>query len=64
MCRLKTITRLLADSNGATAVEYGLVLALIVLAIIGSISNFGAEVGSTWNNIAQQSLSASSAAAG
>lgn len=34
------ITRFLRDDSGATAIEYGLICALIFLVIIGSISAF------------------------
>ena len=45
---LKTLGR---DERGATAVEYGLILALIFLAMIGAVQSFGTETISMWNNI-------------
>ena len=36
--------RLKADETGATAVEYGLICALIVLAILGGIKTLGADI--------------------
>lgn len=36
-------TRFLRDQSGATAVEYGLLLASIFLAIIGAVTLFGQE---------------------
>ncbi|MBN9465957.1 Flp family type IVb pilin [Brevundimonas sp.] len=35
------IARFLRDDDGATAIEYGLICALIFLAIVGSISALG-----------------------
>jgi pilus assembly protein Flp/PilA len=46
------IKRLLADQRGATAIEYGLILALIVLAMIGALSAFAGESELTWNTVA------------
>ncbi len=35
------MSRFWADRNGATAIEYGLICALIVLAILASVSALG-----------------------
>ena len=40
--------RLLRDSRGATAVEYGLIVALVVIAIIGAISGVADENTGLW----------------
>ncbi|WP_066717283.1 Flp family type IVb pilin [Sphingomonas pituitosa] len=40
--------------RGATAVEYGLIIALIVLAMVGALSVFGGTTSSMWNNVSQQ----------
>ena len=40
------------DSRGATAVEYALILALIVVAMIGSLNTFASKTISMWNNVA------------
>ncbi|WP_292230670.1 Flp family type IVb pilin [Brevundimonas sp.] len=37
----RLIARLLRDDSGATAIEYGLICALIFLVIIGSVVAFG-----------------------
>ena len=34
----KTLRRLLTDQKGATAIEYGLIVALIVIAMMGGLS--------------------------
>jgi len=35
------IARFLCDDDGATAIEYGLLLALICVVVIGSVTAFG-----------------------
>ncbi|SFJ01281.1 pilus assembly protein Flp/PilA [Sphingomonas sp. NFR04] len=40
--------------RGATAVEYGLIIAMIVLAMVGALSLFGNTATSMWNNVSQQ----------
>lgn len=44
----------LACDRGATAVEYGLVLALITLAVIGSIAMTGNKTMEKWGNVANE----------
>ncbi len=41
------LRRLTADENGATAVEYGLMAALIALTIFGAISSVGQGIKNT-----------------
>lgn len=48
----RTLRALLRDMRAATAVEYGLILALIVVAIIASISATGQGTWGMWTNIA------------
>jgi pilus assembly protein Flp/PilA len=47
----KTLRRLLADQGGATAVEYGLIAALICVAAIGGISSLGGGANGMWGNL-------------
>lgn len=42
--------------RGATAVEYGLILALICLAIVGAMSNVANKTIGMWNNVATEVL--------
>ena len=42
------------ETDGATAVEYGLILALIFLAMVGAIQTFGITVISFWTMVADQ----------
>jgi len=50
----RTLRRLLADQKAATAVEYGLIAALIVVAVIGSISLLGGGSGGMWTRISDE----------
>ena len=43
--------RLCSDKRGATAVEYGLIAALIVVAMMGGLSTMGGGVGGMWTKI-------------
>ena len=38
------VARLLKDKSGATAIEYGLIAALICVAIVGGLSSLGANM--------------------
>lgn len=46
------LKRLGRDTEGATAVEYGLILALIFLSMIGAVSSFGQTTIDMWNRVA------------
>jgi pilus assembly protein Flp/PilA len=43
--------RFLKDESGATAIEYGLIAALISVAIIGAASSLGGSISNTFNKI-------------
>jgi pilus assembly protein Flp/PilA len=54
----KNFRRLRRDKRGATAIEYGLIVALIGVAIMGALSSLGGGVGGMWtklNNAVQSS---------
>ena len=44
--------KLRSDKRGATAIEYGLIAALIVIAMMGALANLGGGAGGMWSNIA------------
>jgi len=50
----RTLRRLLSDQKGATAIEYGLIAALIVVAMMGALSALGGGAGGMWTNIANK----------
>jgi len=43
--------KLFADSSGATAIEYGLIAALIAVAAIGGIASLGGGAGGMWTDL-------------
>ena len=45
------ISRFLKNEDGATAIEYGLIAALIAVAIIGGARALGTNIGDTFNNV-------------
>ena len=44
--------KLIKNSEGATAIEYGLIAALIAVAAIGAMSSIGSNLKTTFNNVA------------
>jgi pilus assembly protein Flp/PilA len=44
--------KLIKNNEGATAIEYGLIAALIAVAAIGAMSSIGTNLKSTFNNVA------------
>ena len=42
------------DRRGATAVEYGLILAMIFLAMVAGVSNFADTTINMWNHVATE----------
>ena len=55
---ITTLKRLFADRRGATAVEYGLILAGIVLAVFGAIQSLGGATSGMWNNVSTKVINA------
>ena len=49
---MKKFYAMLKDESGATAIEYGLIAALIAVAIIAAISLLGGELSNTFNKVA------------
>ncbi|GAA5057125.1 hypothetical protein GCM10023208_22220 [Erythrobacter westpacificensis] len=45
------IKRLLRDTRGATAVEYGIILAMIVIGMIAAMQSFANEAIEMWNDV-------------
>lgn len=48
----KLIAKFFADDSGATAIEYGLIAALISVAIITAVTSVGSHLNSTFNSVA------------
>lgn len=55
---LSILRTIAADQHGATAVEYGLILAMVFLAMLGAVSAFGTAVIDMFNNVSSKSVSA------
>lgn len=45
------LRRLLTDRRGATAVEYGLIVSLIVIAMVGALQAVAGKTVSMWGNV-------------
>jgi pilus assembly protein Flp/PilA len=46
---MKFINKLIRDEAGATAIEYGLIAALVAVAAIAAMQGLGSQVKSTFN---------------
>ena len=51
MFAIRTMLRLRSDKRGATAIEYGLIVALIAVAIISSLSKLGGGANGMWSQL-------------
>ncbi len=49
---MQTIRNIFQNKKGATAIEYGLIAALIAVAAIGAMSSLGNNLNSTFNKVA------------
>ena len=50
---MKTIRKFFKNDKGATAIEYGLIAALIAVAAIGAMSSLGDKLGNTFNKVGE-----------
>jgi pilus assembly protein Flp/PilA len=50
----KTLRKLGADARGATAIEYGLIAALIIVAMMGGLSALGGGSAGMWGKISSE----------
>ena len=48
---MKFINKMLRDEQGATAIEYGLIAALIAVAAITAMQSLGSELNTTFNTV-------------
>jgi len=56
---MKFLKNLYLSDKGATAIEYGLIVALIALAIIVAISGVGNSTGNMWNFVTDEVVTSS-----
>ncbi len=55
----KFVTRFVKDESGATAIEYGLIVALIAVVIIGAVTTIGKNLGTAFSTISTSTAAAS-----
>ncbi len=48
---MKFLKKLAGEKRGATAIEYGLIAALIAVAAIGAMSTLGGKLSNTFSNV-------------
>jgi len=53
---MNLISRFVRDESGATAIEYGLIAALIAVVIITAVTSVGTNLSGTFNTIAGKVL--------
>lgn len=51
---MKFIKKFVRDTKAATAIEYGLIAALIAVAVIGGVSTLGQNANATFNTISSE----------
>lgn len=54
---MNALLRLLRSQRGATAIEYGLIAALIAVAAISAMSTVGTRLSKTFNNVSSKLVS-------
>ncbi len=57
---ITTLARFVKDENGATAIEYGLIAALVSVAAIGALTALGTNLSNLFNTVSSSVTSASS----
>ncbi|MGB8601391.1 MAG: Flp family type IVb pilin [Rhizomicrobium sp.] len=50
----KFLARFAADESGVTAIEYGLIAALIAVVIIGAVTSVGGKLNNTFTTVASK----------
>ncbi len=51
---MRRLMNLLRNDEGATAIEYGLIAALIAVAAITAMTSIGSQLGNTFNNVSNK----------
>ena len=55
----KFVTRFVNNESGATAIEYGLIVALIAVVIITAVTTLGKNLGTAFNTVSSNLVAAS-----
>ena len=58
MSMVQLIEKLARDERGATAVEYGFMLVMIVLAMMSALSGVATETSALWDEVSSKSAEA------
>lgn len=53
------LSKIVRDDRGATAVEYGLIISMIVLAMVGALRGVAGTTSNMWNYVSNQVSSSS-----
>jgi len=48
---LKTVYRFIIEEDGATAIEYGLIAAIVAIGLISSLQSLKSNLSSTFSNV-------------
>ncbi|MFN3945413.1 MAG: Flp family type IVb pilin [Allosphingosinicella sp.] len=56
---MRRFGELFKDERGATAIEYGLILALVFLAMVGAVNSFADVVINMWMGVSNDVVAAS-----
>jgi pilus assembly protein Flp/PilA len=48
---MKTLVKLFRDESGATAIEYGLIAALIAVVVVTALTTVGTNLKTTFNTV-------------
>jgi pilus assembly protein Flp/PilA len=51
---MRFLAKLIRDERAATAVEYGLIISMVVLAMVAALGNFAGSTTQMWNNVSQE----------
>ena len=51
---IKVLNRFAKNESGATAIEYGLIAALVGVAIIGAVTTLGTKLTGTFTNVSNK----------
>jgi pilus assembly protein Flp/PilA len=61
---MQTIRKIFADKKGATAIEYGLIAALIAVAAIAAMQGLGTSLNTTFNEVSSEMTGTASSTGG
>ena len=56
---MKNVMKFLKNKSGATAIEYGLIAALIAVAVIGGVTTLGSNANATFEKVGAEMVAAS-----